>query len=189
VNRLEQLGMRVQRAVLTGEPAIEMAKYVGEQKASLVVSVACVPAEAVTLGTDVPLPVYREVLVATDFSLAGNRAVPYACGLAASGGNVHLMHVAEGDPPTRQEEAALRRKLEELVPRSAAEHGRLVRVQVLSGPDVVTVLLQAADRLVVDALVVGTHGHSGLKRAVLGSVAQQVMLRSGRPVLVVRPPP
>jgi nucleotide-binding universal stress UspA family protein len=150
-------------------------------------SVACVPATAAARGVDDVLPVFREVLVATDFSDTGNRTVAYACGLAATGGTVHLVHVADA-APTREEEAALRERLQALVPAAAETGGRHVRLEVLSGRDAVTVLLQAAERLGVDALVVGTHGRSGWKRAVLGSVAQAVMLGTDRPVLVVRPP-
>ena len=36
-------------------------------------------------------------------------------------------------------------------------------------------------------VVMCTHGHSGFKRAVLGSVTHQVIRRSGRPVLVIPP--
>jgi nucleotide-binding universal stress UspA family protein len=48
--------------------------------------------------------------------------------------------------------------------------------------------VQASERLGVNAIVMGTHGRSGLKRAVLGSVTQELLLRTDRPVLVVRPP-
>jgi nucleotide-binding universal stress UspA family protein len=36
---------------------------------------------------------------------------------------------------------------------------------------------------------IGSHGHSGLVAAMLGSVAQKVVARSRRPVLVVRMSP
>jgi nucleotide-binding universal stress UspA family protein len=61
-------------------------------------------------------------------------------------------------------------------------------VEVLSGQDVATALLKAAERLCVDVLCVGTHGRGGLKKTLMGSVAKEVMARADRPVLVVRPP-
>jgi nucleotide-binding universal stress UspA family protein len=151
-------------------------------------SVACVPTQAAAATADAPLPSFREVLVATDFSDTGNRAVAHACGLVPPDGTVHLVHVAEGRGSAEQE-AELRRQLLAVVPRAAEASGRRVRVEVLAGDgkDAVTSLVQAAERFGVDAIVVGTHGRSGLKRAVLGSVAQALLTRTDRPVLMVRP--
>jgi len=39
----------------------------------------------------------------------------------------------------------------------------------------------------IDVVVMTTHGKSGLKRAIMGSVADVVIRESGKPVLVVRP--
>jgi nucleotide-binding universal stress UspA family protein len=152
-------------------------------------SVACVPSTmAAVSAADAPLPVFREVLVATDFSDTGNRAVAHACGLVPEGGTVHLVHVME-ERTTAGQEAELKQQLLATVPKAAQAGGRRVQVEVLPyNRDVVTSLVQAAERLRVDALVMGTHGRSGLKRAVLGSVTQELLLRTDRPVLMVRPP-
>jgi len=40
----------------------------------------------------------------------------------------------------------------------------------------------------IDLIVMSTHGKSGLKRAIMGSVADSVIRESGKPVLVIRPP-
>jgi nucleotide-binding universal stress UspA family protein len=39
----------------------------------------------------------------------------------------------------------------------------------------------------IDLVVMTTHGKSGLKRAIMGSVADAVIRESGKPVLVIRP--
>ncbi|MFP2913440.1 universal stress protein, partial [Pyxidicoccus sp. 3LFB2] len=152
-------------------------------------SVACVSSEAMAAVVEGPLPTLREVLVATDFSETGNRAVAHACALAPAEGTVHLVHVAEGHPSAAQE-AELRQQLLAVVPKAAEAGGKRVRVEVLvgRGKDVVTTLVQASERLGAEVIVMGTHGRSGLKRAVLGSVTQALLLRTDRPVLVVRPP-
>lgn len=151
-------------------------------------SVMCVPSEAAGLVADAPLPTFRDVLVATDFSDTGNRAVAHAFGLVPPGGTVHLVHVADGGLSAGQE-AELRQQLMAVVPKSAEASGRRVQVEVIiAGKDVVTPLAQAAERFGVDAIVMGTHGRSGLKRAVLGSVAQALLTHTDRPVLMVRPP-
>jgi nucleotide-binding universal stress UspA family protein len=150
-------------------------------------AVAAVPSTAAHHGAEVPVPAFREVLVATDFSETGDRAVPYAFSLLPTGGTVHLVHVAEAHLKPEQERE-VRERLERLVPGAARQGGPTVRIDVLSGGDAATLITQAAERFNVDALCMGSHGHTGLKRAVLGSVAEQVMARTDRPVLVVRPP-
>jgi nucleotide-binding universal stress UspA family protein len=150
-------------------------------------SVVSVALEAAAHGPDVALPTLRTVLVATDFSETGNRAIPHAFSLLPNGGTVYLVHV--GEPrlaPTQERE--LRERLEQLLPGDARAQGRQVEVRVLGGEDVAATLLQAASRLDVDVLCLGTHGRSGLTKALLGSVTQDVMSRADRPVLVVRPP-
>ena len=49
-----------------------------------------------------------------------------------------------------------------------------------------TVLLNLADELAADAIVMATHGRGGLTRAVLGSVALQMVQNATIPVLLVR---
>ena len=151
-------------------------------------SVASVPVAVAARGAEVPIPALRSVLVATDFSEAANRAIPYAFSLLPNGGTVHLVTVGEDPRQLTEQERDLRQRLHQLLPRDADAQGRKVQVEVLSGQDVATALLKAAERLSVDVLCLGTHGRSGLKKTVMGSVAKEVMSRSDRPVLVVRPP-
>ncbi|OJT19178.1 universal stress protein [Archangium sp. Cb G35] len=152
-------------------------------------SVASVPVEVTAKGSAAPIPGLSTVLVATDFSDAANRAIPYAFSLLPNGGTVHVVTVAENPRQAIEQERDLRQRLHQLLPRDADAQGRKVLVEVLSGQDVATVLLKAAERLSVDVLCVGTHGRGGLmKKSLMGSVAKEVMARADRPVLVVRPP-
>lgn len=148
-----------------------------------VASVSVAAAQAV----EVSIPSVRSVLVATDFSETANRAVPHAFSLLPKGGTVYLVHVGEPKLSAEQQREVAGR-LRQLVPAEGESQGRRVEVLVLSGEDVATHLVQAAARLDVDVVCMGTHGRSGLARAVLGSVAEAVMARADRPVLVVRPP-
>ncbi|MBN1205388.1 MAG: universal stress protein [Myxococcaceae bacterium] len=150
-------------------------------------SVVCVPAHAATRGPEAAPPQVRTVLATTDFSELGDRAIGYACALTPPGGTVHLLHVA---PPQRTQEqlSALRQQLEQKLPRAAVEGGRKVELSVASGSEVPDIITQAAERHSVDIICMGTHGRTGVRRAVLGSVAQAVMARSDRPVLLVRTP-
>ena len=80
-----------------------------------------------------------------------------------------------------------------------AEHGRICneaikRLQatgrsaspLVAQGDAATELIRTARDTDADAIVVGTHGRSGISRAVFGSVARNVMLHAPCSVLVVR---
>jgi nucleotide-binding universal stress UspA family protein len=56
---------------------------------------------------------------------------------------------------------------------------------VLSG-DPAEAIVEAAGRHGCDTIVMGTHGHTGIKKMLLGSVAQKVLVNSTIPVLVTR---
>ncbi|MFY0575499.1 universal stress protein [Cystobacter fuscus] len=52
-------------------------------------SVVSVPLAGAARGSEVAVPTLRSVLVATDFSEAANRAIPYAFSLLPVGGTVY----------------------------------------------------------------------------------------------------
>ena len=74
-----------------------------------------------------------------------------------------------------------------------ARHGEALRGRGLECEEVVregypaTVIVDEADNLEVDLVVIGTHGHTGLKHLLLGSVAQRVVQKAPCPVLTVNP--
>jgi len=150
-------------------------------------------------------PPVRRVLVTTDFSDLANHAIPHAYTLVRGGGTVHLLHVThphelpggehlQGSPDRRFEARhakhvqACAEKLRALIPAEAAAHGVITEVEVVEHRAVAEAIGQVAERLGVDVICLGTHGGSGLSKALLGSVAQKVMAGSKRPLLVVRPP-
>jgi len=49
-------------------------------------------------------------------------------------------------------------------------------------------ILKSADENGVDAIVMGTHGRTGINRVFFGSVAEKVVKKSSRPVLTVKMP-
>jgi nucleotide-binding universal stress UspA family protein len=75
----------------------------------------------------------------------------------------------------------LRRKVSDLESRNIK-----ASYQVLVG-DPAQSIMDFADKKKTDLVVMTTHGKSGLKRAIMGSVADSVIRESGKPVLVVRP--
>ena len=61
-----------------------------------------------------------------------------------------------------------------------------VRTALVEGDPAAGILRYARDHG-VDLLVLGTHGRTGLRRLVLGSVAERVVRQAPCPVMVVRP--
>jgi nucleotide-binding universal stress UspA family protein len=142
------------------------------------------------------IPRFRSVLIASDFSSLSKEAILPAYGLLAGGGQAHLCHVWAQEPATprpmpaapplsERERAEVEQRLLSLVPSEAAEHGIATYVSVLQGESVTSEILQAAERLGVDAIALASHGRTGLGRLLVGSVAEEVARRSSRPVLIV----
>jgi nucleotide-binding universal stress UspA family protein len=78
--------------------------------------------------------------------------------------------------------------LEQLVPSEVRKSGRVVtevRVVEIQAP-VAEAICQEAKVLGVDIIVIASHGHSGVARLFLGSVAERVLRLADRPVLIVR---
>jgi nucleotide-binding universal stress UspA family protein len=163
------------------------------------ISVLCVPASS---PSSLSIPEVRRVLAPTDLSEVGLSALRHAYSLVSTGGTVFLLHVLEplgGTPPlyaqyvapaasTRTaEQERIAEDLRALIPPEATVHGISTRIEVVAGRKVSESICQAAERLGCDIICLATHGRSGLSKALLGSVAQEVLQLSTRPVLLVRP--
>jgi nucleotide-binding universal stress UspA family protein len=163
------------------------------------VSVACVPAPRDPL-IEWPARI-RNVLVATDFTNTGNAAVALAYSLVAPHGKVHIAHVvperqhgaveardifvSADEARTSEPHASAWRRLAELrLPGYSGQAESLVHVLESNEPAVA--IAQAAERLDVGLICLGTHGRGGVARAALGSVAQDVLHHTERPVLFAR---
>jgi len=157
-------------------------------------SVACVPASSTGEPASERIPTFQRVLVPTDFSTLGNRAIPFAYGTLHQGGVMCLFHVVKpaGPGPKAHEAARKLKRVEEqlrvLIPSEAAARWIVTKVEVVESDRPSTAICQAAERFGADLICIGSHGRSGLSQAILGSVAQDVMARSHLPVMVVRPP-
>jgi nucleotide-binding universal stress UspA family protein len=162
--------------------------------------VLCVPSSAVTAVT---IPEVRRVLAPTDLSEVGVSAIRHAYSVVPAGGTVYLLHVLEpvgGTPPLyaqyvsptasgvrTPEQERIIEELRGLIPPEAAVRGISTRVEVVHGRKVSEAINQAAERFSCDIICLATHGRSGLNKALAGSVAQEVLQGSTRPVLLVRP--
>jgi nucleotide-binding universal stress UspA family protein len=127
------------------------------------------------------MSIFHRILFAGDFSERSREAFGAACSLAGeSGAHLHVLNVA-GTRADRKETEDELRAFYRAAPALAVDY--LVR-----RGDATEAILCTADEVEADLIVVGTHGHRGLDRLLCGSVAESVLQRSSRPVLVVRQP-
>lgn len=141
------------------------------------------------------------VLAAVDDSDASHGVLKAAANLARgmAGGELHIVYVIEDLPPptvgippppglgitAREIETAASRRLgAQAIEARQHFQGRIVTH--LAAGAAWKQILQVATDLQADEIVVSTHGRSGIKRAVLGSVAETVVRKASCPVFVVR---
>ena len=143
----------------------------------------------------------RHILCPIDFSDASRRAFDQAMAIARwSGARVTLLHVvpppiATGAAPDAHmvssagalptDHDTLRQEMRQFLEAPSAPRGD-VDLLVREGPPGATIVQQATS-LRPDLLVMGTHGRSGLRRLVLGSVTEHVLRDAMAPTLIVPP--
>jgi nucleotide-binding universal stress UspA family protein len=121
----------------------------------------------------------REVLFATDFSTAAEPAGQVARELARlTGARLHVVHVV---PPVTDPGAAAER-LRGVA--NALGDGVKIETALLAGRAARQIIAYARDKG-VGLIVLGTHGRSGVSRALVGSVAEGVVRLAPCPVLTV----
>lgn len=138
----------------------------------------------------------KKILVATDFSEHGAKAVQYGSELADKfGAELHLFHAVEPIPitygegayfppgSTKEIEAAAVKQLDELKIDSS-DRVQVIR-KVTQGHPFVEIVQYAKENK-TDLIIIGTHGRGAIAHMLLGSVAEKVVRKAPCPVLVVR---
>jgi nucleotide-binding universal stress UspA family protein len=143
---------------------------------------------------------FKRMLVPLDGSKRAERAIPVAARIArASSGSIILLQVVSTqiefgtfitEPSVLMQqalEADLTRAIDYLakIKMSNDLTGIETKVEVRSGAAALT-MLDVAHRQHIDLIVMCSHGDTGFKRWVLGSVAQQVTRHSPVPILVLQ---
>lgn len=131
------------------------------------------------------------IVVGTDLSEASKSIVEYAAALALSESKpLRLVHATPmlpdgGVPMWEKREEELRNQVRATA--TMLSGSDLAAKGVLRLGTAAHELMQIANRLNAAYIVVGTAGRSGLDRLLLGSVAEAVIRKSDRPVIVVGP--
>jgi len=143
------------------------------------------------------MTLYDRILVPTDGSSEGERAVAHALDVAAvHDAVVHAVYVVDtasyaGMPMESSWEGVTEllrtdaREAVERVSEIAAETGVPVETAVVDGSPS-REIIRYAEGNDCDLIVMGTHGRGGIDRLLLGSVAEKVVRSASIPVLTVR---
>lgn len=136
----------------------------------------------------------KKVLFPTDFSTLSDAAIDYAAALAKEGGGeLLIVHVEE--PPiaygagemyygvSEPDTQALTKMLHAVAPTDPSVPCR--RRLLIGNP--ADEIVRLAEEENVDLIVMGTHGRTGFKRFLMGSVAEAVVRRAECPVLTFKP--
>lgn len=135
----------------------------------------------------------RSLLLATDLSCRGDRALDRAVMLAAAwGARLRLLHVQESDEPeqgTGPLPGRSARALAERALREAARDREIDAEIVLDRGSPAEAILQRAVELDCDLVVTGIARSGGLARSLLGTTVERLVHRAPMPVLVVKTRP
>ena len=148
---------------------------------------------------------FRRILVTTDFSETSLDALPVAVEIASHfNAELLLVHVLPVDTPTPWDippyadfglaslplpeyEAQVRQEVERRLAMVAATHAQGVTLRGLVGRgDAAVEIDRMATAEKVDLIVLATHGWTGWRHLVFGSVAEKVLREAPCPVLSVR---
>lgn len=145
---------------------------------------------------------FRHILVPVDLSPESKRAFPPAAALARAGkARVTLLHVVPdalitphgapfappmGELGTAKQSDAARAELEALRPELKGAVS--VDAQVLVAQDPAQAIARYAQEHGCDLIVASTHGRTGFRRFMLGSVAEAMLRHSTVPVLCIPRP-
>lgn len=151
------------------------------------------------------MPTISTIVVPIDFSAGSDAAAAYATWLAGRLGArlvvvhafVGLGHAAAGVAPGLIDDfQATEASMREQARRDLEAYGRRLARDAASvpvttrlveaGPSAADAIVKAVAEARGDLVVMATHGRTGLRRAILGSVAERVVRTADVPVVVVK---
>jgi nucleotide-binding universal stress UspA family protein len=148
---------------------------------------------------------FEKMLVCLDGSTLAEQILPYAEAQALSFNSqvilfqvfvTNVPEIVEGGASFR-EFAGFEAHSREMITKAETYLDNIARNLVSKGMRVDSVVLEAAsagDAIIkyardngINFILMATHGHGGIRRLVMGSVAEHVTKESGLPILIIRP--
>ena len=140
---------------------------------------------------------FRKILHPTDFSDLSQAALHYAADMAHDhGGRLLILHAVETLGPenvtygdvSRLQPAAYRQRLWDDLHKVKPPRSDIEVEYLLSEQAPAAAIVQVAAEKAIDLIVMASHGRTGLRRLLMGSVAEKVLRAAHCPVLVVKTP-
>lgn len=145
---------------------------------------------------------YQHILVPIDGSPTSLSAIEQAANLATTyHSEVTVLYVLTIDPfinieyissPTSTQDDALNqtrniiKTIMDEAQKKFLSYGLEVKTLIIEGQEVHKEITRVAEEQHVDLIVIGSHGRTGVRKLVLGSVTQKLLGETKLPVLVVR---
>ena len=140
----------------------------------------------------------KKILYATDFSSDSDAALRYASTVAAAeGATLCIAHIDDDTPGlvfghvgygyVPEVDDIARQQYDKLLTIVPTTEGVKYEHQFLRG-EAAESILQLAEKEQADLIVIGSHGRTGLRRLLMGSVAEAVVRRAHCPVLTIKQP-
>jgi manganese transport protein len=145
------------------------------------------------VAIDLPTPVYTKILVPLDHTSKDRDAIAHATAMAKQhGATLYLLHVEEGvtsqvygsESSTAEVEEG-EKYLRQIASQLEEQH-LAVRTLVRHSRNPMKEIVSYAEELKPDLVVMGAHGHKGLKDIVFGTTINAVRHKLKAPLLVVR---
>ncbi|MEJ7596719.1 MAG: universal stress protein [Kofleriaceae bacterium] len=147
---------------------------------------------------------FQRPLVATDFSATSAKTLAHTTTVCAPGVTIHVIHawqlpagswgaslLGQARFPWNTVRDAVLDSAKAQADKLSAEHAALghpLNVELVQGPPA-SVITESAEKAGNDLIAVGAHGHRGVRRLLLGSVAEDTIRHSPCSVLVVHGDP
>jgi manganese transport protein len=145
-------------------------------------------------AADASAPVYSRVLVPLDHTALDRLAVSHAAAMARLyGAKLYLLHVEEGVTSRMYGGIASTAEVEageqylERIAQSLREQGIAVETAISHSGSPKKEIIRYAREIKPDLVIMGAHGHGGIKDLIFGTTIDPVRHKLDAPVLVVRP--
>ncbi len=148
----------------------------------------------VPAGTETAAPVYRRILVPLDHTNLDRLAVSHASAMAKlHDAKLYLIHVEEGvtsqiygqESSTAEVEAG--EQYLEKIAETLRQQGIAVETTVFHSASPRREIVRFARQIHPDLVIMGAHGHGGLKDLIFGTTINPVRHNLDVPILIVRP--
>jgi manganese transport protein len=145
-------------------------------------------------GAHIAAPVYHRILVPLDHTELDRLAVSHAAAMGKLyGACIYLLHVEEGVTSQVYGQAASTAEVElgevylERIARSLRDQGVSVETAITHSASPTKEILRYAKEINPDLVIMGAHGHGGLKDLIFGTTISPVRHHLDVPMLIVRP--